>query len=113
MDKCPEIRDLFYSCLRGECAAELKLDIERHLKECTSCREEFESLREMLRITEQHQKIKPSHDLFEEVGARLKPSFLILRIAGAASVAAAAVILIILLFSLSSYIMIPTTLPTF
>jgi len=102
MNECNEIRDMLYSFAAGECDRESVRRIESHLAACTSCAEEFEAMREMLRLTGLHQNIKPSHDLFEEIKIRTSPSFICTRIAGAAAVAAAALLLIVWLFSLSS-----------
>jgi len=50
--KCEEIRSYFMAYLDGEIEHQKKLEIEKHLSECESCRKEYQSFAKLKEVTD-------------------------------------------------------------
>ena len=60
MNKCKRIRKYLPGFIEGEIEANLKLDIERHLRACPDCRKEKELLARSWAILESWPAVEPS-----------------------------------------------------
>ncbi len=71
---CEEIRRHLDDYVDGELASDAREEVERHLRQCLSCRRELNELRALVRsASELPAELDPGRELWPEISARIAP----------------------------------------
>ncbi|MBN1125314.1 MAG: zf-HC2 domain-containing protein, partial [Sedimentisphaerales bacterium] len=62
---CNDYKDLLMGYLDGELSEGQKQELEKHLQTCSACREELESFRKLIAITDEVTLLEPEDKLWE------------------------------------------------
>lgn len=62
MMKCPDVRQLFSAYLDNELAAELQMEVHRHITECPECAHECRSLEKSIQLIKRFKGLPLPHD---------------------------------------------------
>ena len=70
---CPACQRQLTAYIDDEVTAELRLDIEAHLDDCSGCRREFDTYQAAFEVTTSSPNEGPRRDLWEGIAAKLEP----------------------------------------
>lgn len=71
MSDCKKYKDMFVNTLYGELSSEEKRVLANHLKDCASCRDEFEELKTTLEMMSRRVRPEPGKEFFDGYWDRL------------------------------------------